>query len=261
MFPISAFPVRSKPPQPQSGARFASGIAGIFLLCLALTCLTPPVRAEGPLPLPATLLSLEQSDGQQRLRHSDYSQAYWPLADHFETQKNQAYCSVASSVVVLNALGVPRPETLLYPDYPYFTQLEFFQTVPDRLATAEGVSREGMTLAQLASVLGEFPVRVESHPADSLTLEQFRDLLKGNLGHTDRFLLLNFNRRIIGEAGGGHWSPLGAYDAASDSVLILDVARYKYPPVWVPVEAAYQAALSEDSVSRKSRGILLVGRP
>ena len=55
------------------------------------------------------------------------------------------------------------------------------------------------------------------------------------LSESDRFVLLNFNRRFTGEVGGGHWSPLAAYHEASDSVLLMDVARYKYPPVWVPL--------------------------
>ena len=61
------------------------------------------------LAVPAHLFALAHPVGQQRLLHSDYNQAYWPLANYFETQRNQAYCSVATSVMALNALGVARP--------------------------------------------------------------------------------------------------------------------------------------------------------
>ena len=44
---------------------------------------------------------------------------------------------------------------------------------------------------------------------------------------------MNYLRKAIGQERGGHISPLAAYDAKSDRFLILDVARYKYPPVWV----------------------------
>jgi hypothetical protein len=64
----------------------------------------------------------------------------------------------------------------------------------------------------------------------------------------------------IGETGGGHGSPLAAFDAASDSALLLDVARYKYPAVWVPVAQLYAGAQAVDSVSRLSRGLVIVGR-
>ncbi|MEA3084758.1 MAG: glutathione-S-conjugate glycine hydrolase, partial [Paraburkholderia sp.] len=52
---------------------------------------------------------------------------------------------------------------------------------------------------------------------------------------------------------------LAAYDAASDSALLLDVARYKYPAVWVPLTQLYAAAQAVDNVSGLSRGIVVVG--
>ena len=39
---------------------------------------------------------------------SDAHEAYFPLASNFLTQKTQAYCGVASMVMVLNALGRAR---------------------------------------------------------------------------------------------------------------------------------------------------------
>ena len=48
-----------------------------------------------------------------------------------------------------------------------------------------------------------------------------------------RFVIINYLRKAIGQEKGGHISPLAAFDAESDRFLILDVARYKYPPVWV----------------------------
>ena len=74
-------------------------------------------------------------------------------------------------------------------------------------------------------------------------------------------VLLNFNRRFIGQLGGGHWSPLAAYHEASDSALLLDVARYKYPAVWVPLAQLLAAAQDPDSVSAKARGLLVVSKP
>ena len=49
-------------------------------------------------------------------------------------------------------------------------------------------------------------------------------------------------------------------DEASDSALLLDVARYKYPPVWVPLADVLAAAQDPDSVSGKARGLLLVSK-
>jgi hypothetical protein len=226
----------------------------------APTSAAPVQRADGPPPVPSNLLALMQPEGQQRLTSSGNDQSYWPLSQYFETQRNEAYCSVASSVMTLNALGIQRPASTQYPDFPYFSQEDFFRSVDPQVANAARVSHEGMTLDQLANVLGEFPVDVQKYHGADLTLAQFRDLIRDTTAHGDRFALLNFHRLEIGEQGGGHWSPLGAFDAASDSALLLDVARYKYPAVWVPVAQLYAAAQTIDNVSGLSRGLLIVSR-
>jgi hypothetical protein len=204
--------------------------------------------AAGPLPVPPNLIALTQPEGQKRLMSSADNQSYWPLSEYFETQRNEAYCSVASSVMALNALGIKRPESTQYPDFPYFSQEDFFRSVDPQVANAARVSREGMTLDQL------------KFRSSDLTLAQFRDLIRDTTGHSDRFALLNFRRVEIGEEGGGHWSPLAAYNAASDSALLLDVARYKYPAVWVPIAQLYAASQAVDNVSGLSRGLVIVSK-
>jgi hypothetical protein len=216
--------------------------------------------ADGPLPVPPNLIALTQPAGQQRLMATAHKQSYWPLSQYFETQRNQAYCSVATSVMALNALGIRRPESTQYPDFRYFSQEDFFRNVDPQVANAAQVSKEGMTLDQLSAALSAFPVEVRKFHAGDLTLGQFRDLIRDTTGHSNRFALLNFSRVEIGETGGGHWSPLAAYDAASDSALLLDVARYKYPAVWVPVTQLYAGAQAVDSVSGLSRGIVIIGK-
>ena len=236
-------------------------------------CATPPSAAEtqtapppaiqsadGPLPVPPNLVALMQPEGQKRLMSSVDKQSYWPLSQYFETQRNEAYCSVASSVMTLNALGIKRPESTLYPDFPYFSQEDFFRSVDPQVASAARVSREGMTLDQLSSVLSEFSVDVKKFHSGDLTLTQFRDLIRDTTAQADRFAVLNFRRPEIGETGGGHWSPLAAYDADTDSALLLDVARYKYPAVWVPIAQLYAASQAVDNVSGISRGVVIVSK-
>lgn len=251
------------------GANRAVWLAAALAISLS-GCVTPPPAAapaippvhsaDGPLAVPANLTALAQPAGQQRLVSTPDNQSYWPLSQYFETQRNEAYCSVATSVMALNALGIKRPESTLYPDFPYFSQEDFFRSVDPQVASAARVSHEGMTLDQLADVLSQFPVDVKKFPSSELTLAQFRDLVRDTTRRPDRFVLLNFRRSEIGEEGGGHWSPLAAFDARSDSALLLDVARYKYPAVWVPITQLYAASQAVDSVSHLSRGVLIVGK-
>jgi hypothetical protein len=238
--------------QPQSAAQFSGQSAA------QATAPQAARSADGPLPVPPNLIPLARPAGQKRLTSTPYGQSYWPLSQYFETQRSESWCSVAASVMVLNALAVRRPESSLYPDFPFFSQQDFFRGIDPQVADPARVSKEGMTLDQLSAVLRTFPLDVTTWHASDMTLDQFRERIRDTTVRQDRFALLNFRRVEIGEKGGGHWSPLAAYDAASDSALLLDVARYKYPAVWVPVAQLYAGALAVDNVSGLSRGLVIV---
>jgi hypothetical protein len=49
-----------------------------------------------------------------------------------------------------------------------------------------------------------------------------------------------------GATGHGHFSPIGAYNHEMDAFLIMDVAKYKFPPVWVPSSNLYHGVGSLD---------------
>ena len=51
--------------------------------------------------------------------------------------------------------------------------------------------------------------------------------------------------RVV-RTGGGHFSPIGGYHEPSDSALVLDVARFKYPPYWVHLPALWEAAVEKE---------------
>jgi len=59
----------------------------------------------------------------------------------------------------------------------------------------------------------------------------------------------------------GHFSPVGGYCAAQDMVLIMDVARFKYPPHWVPLPLLFQSMNEPDTETKKCQGyaVLSVG--
>ena len=66
-------------------------------------------------------------------------------------------------------------------------------------------------------------------------------------------------RRSLGQDTGVHISPVAAYDADADAFLILDVARYKYPPVWVKAAALFDAMNTADSANgNRTRGFVLI---
>lgn len=56
------------------------------------------------------------------------------------------------------------------------------------------------------------------------------------------------------QTGTGHFSPIGGYHGGRDMVLILDVARFKYPPHWVPLTLLWEAMDTVDKATGQSRG-------
>ncbi|XP_059431960.1 long-chain-alcohol oxidase FAO2-like isoform X3 [Corylus avellana] len=63
-----------------------------------------------------------------------------------------------------------------------------------------------------------------------------------------------------GKTGTGHFSPIGGYHAERDMVLILDVARFKYPPHWVPLTLLWEAMDTIDEATGHRRGYMIISR-
>ena len=210
----------------------------------------PQAMAAAPIPL-------REPAGQKLLLGSDGRADYGPLSQDFETQANLSYCGAASLVVVLNSLGVPAPPVPGYPGYHFWTQENVFGGPGGgRFVRAERVRREGMTLAQLHGWAGDHGLVVRRFQGDQLSLEQFRQLLREGLSDPRDRLVVNYLRTGIAQQGAGHISPIAAYDSRSDRVLILDVARYRYPAVWVKTEALWRSMGAVDRASGQSRGLL-----
>lgn len=212
------------------------------------------------LAIPRSLTTLSSSEGEQLLFASRAHADYLPLSTQFVTQKNQAYCGVASMVMVLNALNIPAPAAPEYKPYRVFTQDNFFNPQTQKILAANVIARQGMTLDQLGQLLATYPVSTQVYHAGNLSLLQFRSLALKNLQQRDNFVIVNYLRRAINQEKGGHISPLAAYNEASDRFLILDVSRYKYPPVWVKAADLWKAMHTVDSTSEKTRGLVVVSK-
>lgn len=183
---------------------------------------------------------------------------YWQLIPNFAVQQTQSYCAVASAITVLNAMPIKKPIDPSYAPYTYFTQSNFFTPEVSKIISAQTVLAQGMTREEMAETLTHHGVKTRSIAGDTFTDESLRVLLQTALGDDGQFVLANYFRGTLGQVGGGHWSALAAYDAQTDSVLILDVAKYKYPPAWVGISTLRQAISTIDTTSAKARGLVIV---
>jgi hypothetical protein len=203
---------------------------------------------NNPQSLPTPLLSLSSDEGAARLKRSAAIADYSALTGSFQAQELASYCGVASSVAVLGAFGSTT------------SQSDFFTQDASKVRSRLKVTFGGMTLAELAGLLRSYNLNVNVRHADEFDVAELRRAVKTNLSSANDYLLVNYQREVLGQGRAGHISPLSAYDEVSDSVLIMDTAAHKYPPTWVPLESLYAAMRTGDSSSGKLRGFLEVAR-
>ena len=91
---------------------------------------------------------------------------------------------------------------------------------------------------------------------DKKSEEEARADFVANLKRAGDYVIVNYRRETVGQRGGGHISPLGAYEAESDSVLVMDVNPASAGWVWMPVTTLVKAMRTFDTV--ENRGYILV---
>ena len=87
-------------------------------------------------------------------------------------------------------------------------------------------------------------------------MDDVRADLVGNLKRRGDFVIVNYQRKAVGQLGPPHISPVGAYDDQSDSFLILDVNPTSASWVWMPSATLVKGMRTFDTV--ENRGYILV---
>mmetsp|Transcript_42031 Transcript_42031/g.164635 ORF Transcript_42031/g.164635 Transcript_42031/m.164635 type:complete len:351 (+) Transcript_42031:581-1633(+) len=91
-------------------------------------------------------------------------------------------------------------------------------------------------------------------------LHTFRQDVEEICSTESRFTVISFDRKSIGQTGSGHFSPIAAFHRATDSVLVLDVARFKYSPFWATVTQMHEAMAPLDTDTKRPRGYVNMSR-
>lgn len=229
------------------------------------------------------LVPFGSDEGLARLARSDAKVNFPALANQFEAQSNAAFCGPTSAAIVLNAARVhsadlPRDRSRLRPDdlqylpssadltVPRFTQDNVISKgkktraqVFGEPATLNGQSIQdpGYQLRQLDEMLRANGLVTRLTVVDAGQAEHdIRIDLIGNLQRRGDYVIVNYRREAVGQRGGGHISPLAAYDAASDSFLVLDVNPASAGWVWMPTATLIKAMRTFDTV--ENRGYILI---
>lgn len=207
-------------------------------------------------PLPTDAIEFSSTTGRQLFAEALASgglDGYFRLAEQFHTQAEPEFCGLGSLVVALNALGID-PGRLWKGPWRWFSE-----ELLDCCVSLDEVRRRGLDLDELACLARCNGAAVDLFRAETSDAAAWRSsLIAGARG--DGVVIASYDRAGLDQTGSGHFSPIGGYHAARDLVLVLDVARFKYPPHWISAGRLWQAMHAIDPATGQSRGWIALQR-
>ncbi|XP_020539212.1 glutathione gamma-glutamylcysteinyltransferase 1 isoform X2 [Jatropha curcas] len=125
----------------------------------------------------------------------------------------------------------------------------------------EKVKAKGISFGKVVCLAHCAGAKVEAYRTNHCNIDDFRKHLVRCSTSDDCHMISSYHRGTFKQTGTGHFSPIGGYHAERDMALILDVARFKYPPHWVPLTLLWEAMDSIDEATGQHRGFMLISRP
>ncbi len=227
----------------------------------------------------------ENSQSLQWLARTPANKSFFKLARFFEAQLDKFMCGPASVAMVLNALKLgsdlqldadseieeharrhnPNLPNEYRASFPKYHQRNVFsdptQTKPINevygTATAEGEISPGLSLLEMHTLLLAQQVYSQIFFVTNETHAEHISNISHALSTEEHYIIANFDRSVWGLQGGGHISPLGAYDSLTKKTLVMDVnncGRW----LWIDIDLLLNSMSSTDGIH--SRGYLIVTR-
>jgi hypothetical protein len=227
------------------------GLAGIALSGAGFAWYRISNPSYGRLALPERLVSAESETGRRMLASAEARADHVPLSRWFVSQEKLSWCGPASATIVLNAMSSPPAGEAL-------TQRGLFTREARQVRGKLQTSLGGMSLDELGQLLRAHGAIADVVHAEETDFLSFRRTAGANLADDDNFLIVNYDRTVLGQAGAGHISPVAAWDQSTKRLLVLDTAAYWYPPTWVAVTDLWAAMDTVDDRSGRTRGYIVV---
>ncbi len=205
--------------------------------------------------LPESCIALSSARGKELFRDAQLTgcaEIFFSLVNTINTQSDPAYCGLTSLTCVLNALSID-PGRVWKGPWRWFSE-----DMLDCCEPLDVIRERGITCAKLACLARCNGANAERGSIKNTSLDEFRERVRSicSQQNLSRLLIVSYSRKALGQTGSGHFSPIGAYEPTSDSVLILDVARFKYPPHFVKLDVLWEAMSINDPVTKSPREFL-----
>ena len=229
---------------------------------------------------PSNMLPLPSHEGLARLRESDaQSQENFIVAARFFVGQGHLQCATASVAICLNIIGFRKKSAAdqMAEPHRHFTADDLMEELRPKLQPRHRWF--SCSLSEIAALASEYAqvqmcqivgtesgetVRDGARVGYQQQQPQQQQFVKCEVGSCDEFrrrvvrqlregegcVVVNFGRQELGYATSpfaGHMSPVVAYHEASDTLLLLDVARKTWACVWAPVEALFRGMLTTEA--------------
>ncbi|KAL5561957.1 hypothetical protein UlMin_031704 [Ulmus minor] len=179
---------------------------------------------------------------------------FFKLISYYQTQSEPAYCGLATLAMVLNALSIDPGRKWKGP-WRWFDD-----SMLDCCEPLEKIKDKGISFGKVACLAHCNGAKVEAFRTNESSVEEFRKFVISCTSSEDCHVISSYNRAVFKQTGTGHFSPIGGYHAQKDMVLILDVARFKYPPHWVPLTLLWDAMDTIDKATGHHRGFMIISK-
>ncbi|CAH8336805.1 unnamed protein product [Eruca vesicaria subsp. sativa] len=182
-------------------------------------------------------------------------EGFFRLISYFQTQSEPAYCGLASLSMVLNSLSIDPGRKWKGP-WRWFDE-----SMLECCEPLEIVKDKGITFGKVVCLAHSSGAKVQAFRTTQSTIDDFRKYVLRCSTSDNCHMISTYHRGVFKQTGTGHFSPIGGYNAERDMALILDVARFKYPPHWIPLKLLWDAMNSIDDSTGRHRGFMLISRP
>lgn len=214
--------------------------------------------------LPPPAVAFSSMKGRKLFKEccdDDFTQAYFPLSENYITQGHPAFCGIGSLTMTLNSMLVD-PGRVWQGIWRWFDE-----SMLNCCESHDVIKIKGISLPKVACLARCNGATAQLKHANTITEHQLREDIKASTSSShagddrvDTFIIASYSRSKLNQSGDGHFSPIGAYNSREDMVLIMDVARFKYPPHWVPLSTLFEAMSTIDTDTGLHRGYIILSR-